>query len=440
MVVLLGAAGLSIDAARGYSFRLELQAEIDAVVVSVAKKISSGSSENVAQLAQQEFAARWKAKHGVDAVELNVAVDDSGAVTATAEAVMPTPFMRVLGNGSAKIGVKSAAAFGAGQAEVVLVLDNTGSMAGQKLADLQAAANLLIDTLIPDSTSPNVKISLVPFSRYVNVGLGVRSESWLDVANDYTVTTRECEIERPIVSKTNCRTVTTTTTCSSTNDGVTTTWPCTTSEEICDIIYGAGVEVCEDDTDTYEWKGCVGSRPYPLNVRDDSYTTRIPGLMDESCSAPITPLTTDKTLLKDRIAEMRADDETYIPAGLIWGWRMLSPHAPFTEGATQSGGTPRKILVLMTDGANTLSPDYPEHDDNDVTLANQLTSELCTNIKANSITVFTIGFAVSDTGIHSLLNSCATGPPFYYNAADGSQLAGAFKDIAGKLSNLRLVK
>jgi hypothetical protein len=41
--------------------------------------------------------------------------------------------------------------------------------------------------------------------------------------------------------------------------------------------------------------------------------------------------------------------------GLAWGWRVLSPSAPFTEGRPYNDPSDpvRKVIVLMTDGENT---------------------------------------------------------------------------------------
>ena len=41
-----------------------------------------------------------------------------------------------------------------------------------------------------------------------------------------------------------------------------------------------------------------------------------------------------------------------IPAGLLWGWRVLSPTSPFTEGATYTDEKWVKAIVLLTDGEN----------------------------------------------------------------------------------------
>ena len=65
----------------------------------------------------------------------------------------------------------------------------------------------------------------------------------------------------------------------------------------------------------------------------------------------VVPLTNDT--VKTAIGNMAADGTTNITAGLMWGWRMLSPTAPFTEGRAYSVGDNKKILILMTDGENT---------------------------------------------------------------------------------------
>lgn len=50
-----------------------------------------------------------------------------------------------------------------------------------------------------------------------------------------------------------------------------------------------------------------------------------------------------------------ADGNTVIPAGLLWGWRVLSPTVPFTQGAPYDDEKWIKALVLLTDGENMVS-------------------------------------------------------------------------------------
>jgi Flp pilus assembly protein TadG len=78
-----------------------------------------------------------------------------------------------------------------------------------------------------------------------------------------------------------------------------------------------------------------------------------------SCSTtPITPLTDvsqqeglDK--ITKAIDDMNASGATDVPEGMAWGWRTLSSTAPFTEGRPEIGKGNDKVLIVLTDGANT---------------------------------------------------------------------------------------
>src|SRR5690606_17327554 len=88
-----------------------------------------------------------------------------------------------------------------GSVEVALVLDNTFSMSKTdakgvtKLASLKTAANALVSELMQESKA-DVRIGLVPYADYINIGTKYRKESWLSVPADYTV---------PAVPKSGCR-------------------------------------------------------------------------------------------------------------------------------------------------------------------------------------------------------------------------------------------
>ena len=68
-------------------------------------------------------------------------------------------------------------------------------------------------------------------------------------------------------------------------------------------------------------------------------------------------LTANRGQLTSAVATLQASGETYIPAGLAWGFNALSKATPLTEAGKydRSGPNikPRKVLVLMTDGQNT---------------------------------------------------------------------------------------
>jgi Mg-chelatase subunit ChlD len=198
-----------------------------------------------------------------------------------------------------------------------------------------------------------------------------------------------------------------------------------------------------------KWNGCVGSRAYPLNVRDEAPTssTLYPGIMNVSCPSAITPLTADKATVTGALSKMVTTGETYIPAGLMWGFATLSSQAPFTDAVPYSDKRVKKALVLMTDGANTKSlsaisgmPGLPGHNGSNVTQANTYTTELCTNIKAQGITVYTIAFGVTDPTTLTRLRDCASEPGMAYTPTSASQLSLAFKEIAEALRTLSIYR
>lgn len=78
-----------------------------------------------------------------------------------------------------------------------------------------------------------------------------------------------------------------------------------------------------------------------------------------SCSTTaITPLTDVSNqdgldTVTTAIDAMQAGGATNVPEGMAWGWRTLSSTAPFTGGRSEVGKGNDKVLIVLTDGANT---------------------------------------------------------------------------------------
>lgn len=73
---------------------------------------------------------------------------------------------------------------------------------------------------------------------------------------------------------------------------------------------------------------------------------------------PITPLvdvtnTAGMKQIKDAISAMQPLGGTSVGSGLAWGWRVLSSAEPFTEGRPETDRGNDKVVILLTDGANT---------------------------------------------------------------------------------------
>ncbi|MFV0298787.1 MAG: pilus assembly protein TadG-related protein, partial [Hyphomicrobiaceae bacterium] len=405
LFAVIGAVGLSIDGARVYGAQQRLQSSVDAAALAAARTAAlGGTTAEVEATFNAYLESQLVNEPDLKVTNINI-VPESRTVTADVDGTVKATIMQVMGFDVMNLNVGATVQFGLNRIEVALALDNTGSMSGSKLDALKDSAKRLVDTLMDRSPEPGaVRFSLVPFAQYVNVGVDKRGASWLSVPADYSEQENWCRDVSPVLSKSNCRNETYT----YYNDGV----PQTGTQEVCDYTYGEPVYTCTPVTNTYTWKGCVGSRNYPENVQDSSYSTPIPGLMNTDCSNTIQPLTDDRSLLQSAISNMNASGETYIPAGVMWGLRTLTKQAPYDESAGVSksaNGEPiKKFLIIMTDGANTKSPKYPKHNGTDATLANTLTNESCDAAKAANVRVFTIAFDVTDTTIKNVLRSCAT--------------------------------
>lgn len=435
--LLLGFVALAVDVARGQSSRSSLQQDVDATILFVGTQAAVAPDLHDAQSAAQNYLDGLRRQKQVrGSAKVLLTQPDSITYRAVADAEVPTMLMGLFGIKSLNLQVMSEAKIGQQPVEFALVLDNTLSMAGAKLEALKAAAKSLVSAV---SDSPNadqfVKMGVVPFADYVNVGMANRNQPWMSVPHDTATSRNVCrDTAQASVVPGSCRESAYT----YMQDGV----PTTATQQRCDYTYGEPVHQCQDEKSTETWYGCAGSRDYPLSVSDDNYSTPVPGAMNQACPTPITPLTDDVDTVKAAIDAMTVTGNTFIPAGLTWGRALLSSAAPFEESQSTSGGKKvRKVMVLMTDGHNTVSPTVPYngyHWNSDKAKANELTTELCTNAKGDGVTIYTVAFNVADDGMKSILLGCASDHDKFFDAASGSELDQAFAQIAADFAPLRL--
>jgi len=211
-------------------------------------------------------------------------------------------------------------------------------------------------------------------------------------------------------------------------------------------------------------------------------TTRGP---NRGCPTPIVPLTSNSGTMQSAIAAMQHwnGGGTNQAEGLAWGWRVLSPGAPFTEGEAFNAARDnvRKVIVLMSDGENTnvgsdpvLDSDYsaynhlgvwtdlsdggllgqlvggilrgilpPQYRRNItssgsyVTYVNNRQRQVCDNIKNAGIEIYVVRFRNGDD---SVMRYCASGNDHYFSANSASELAQAFDAIGTGIGALRLTR
>jgi Flp pilus assembly protein TadG len=367
-----------------------------------------------------------------------------------------------------------------GSVEVALVLDNTWSMSEKdssgktKIDALKDAATSLTDKLIGDDGAENVRVGLVPYADYVNVGTQYRGASWLSVPADTVGPTpppQTCEMKE--VTSTPCTGKSPSKTCTRYIDGVPENYEC---GKQC-ISWGEPVTKMEKKctgggtATVKKWWGCVGSRKTgDTRLNDGSPSVPYPGYIDtkQTCLNPIVPLTNNATSLDQAIDGMIINigsykPYTYIPAGLIWGLNILSPLEPFNQAAAYdpANKNPRKAVVLMTDGENFMNfrksdgrhiaVDYPDgFDPKNKTQAdaravqmqgtNDDTLAICNYIKAQNIEIYTVAFMVDMDFSKKLLQACATDAEHYFDASDSAKLLSSFESIAQSLTQVRLAR
>ena len=182
---------------------------------------------------------------------------------------------------------------------------------------------------------------------------------------------------------------------------------------------------------------------------------------NRACPTPIVPLTTDFSKIRSGIDQMMYwnGSGTNIAEGLAWGWRVLSPEAPYTEAGPFDPVARQKFMVLMTDGrnvsygaSNTMNrSDYGAYNFlgnglingtvNQGTaegVLNGWTSDMCTAMKRQGIEIFTIVYNEMAASVHTLFRNCATRPENFYMTNNTRALEEAFANIGRQMSRLRL--
>jgi uncharacterized protein YegL len=412
--------------------------------------------------------------------------------------------------------------------EVVMVLDNTGSMdesAGNhqtKMEALKAAALTFTDTLMGEDGHANssVKMGLVPYSSSVNVGpygLGKAADgsaydggyafvnnpdnlsygpdsysAWHGCILAYGIANENIEFEDPSPSDT------TNLTDDGDGDGPWNIYrkaSCNTRDTCAESVNGSCRQTSSygpGDCIEYGNGSCIRShqeqgsckrwntdrygrrtscRTYNYTTVCDEYEqvcTRYCKSYNQVCTryektrscsvssnpntycpvVPIQPLTTDKSKITDAIDDMTSNGSTLSNIGMVWGYRVISPERPFAEGAAWDDKNWRKVVILMTDGMNSMSgytaygpPDLAlDHIDNG-DLDSRL-SDTCENMKQDGITIYTVTFATAagdiDEATQDLYRDCASSSDKYYHAPSQEALETAFENIGKELANLHI--
>jgi Flp pilus assembly protein TadG len=173
---------------------------------------------------------------------------------------------------------------------------------------------------------------------------------------------------------------------------------------------------------------------------------------------PVSPLTSDYDALERKVKALEANGTTNIMEGVAWGMRVLSPHAPFSEGKDETTGI-EKIMVVLTDGSNVfgnapndLGSSYSSYgylvdgrvgtDSGGASATNELMNErtlaACANAKAAGIQLYTIRLEEPNVETGMMLKECATSEADFFDAPSRSQLDEVFEKIKERIVRVRI--
>ncbi len=365
--------------------------------------------------------------------------------------------------------------------EISVMLDVTGSMCddgngpcttGSKISALKAAATDLVNTVVWDDQSTfTSKMAIVPFSTRVRVGPDGGGSSIMKKLTNLTPNWsgwfKMCTAGSGVGG--------------SENDG---SWSCgayatlnynnwklmpcvtdrfynaTSAFELTDTAPGAGFWLnahdggrMVDGEDSSSAKPTTKLGKKKADPAEHWNYTPDGACADVAQSDEVLPLTNNKSALADKISGLEAFGATGGVLGTAFSWYMLSPEwKNIWTGQSQpksytlltdknANGKPklRKIAILMTDGGYNTFRGWKGQDINALS-ANA--KQLCTNMKAKGIEIYTVGFALDSLSAGEkavatdLLRSCGSDVQHFYNSINTQQLKDAFKTISQNVAQV----
>jgi Flp pilus assembly protein TadG len=563
-----------IDVNRASVEKRHLQDALDAATLMAARSTST-TNEQMQTIGAASLAAQMASSSDATITGSTFTIVGT-KITGTATASVTPVIANLWLQGDMIVGAEAEVARSATNLEVAIVLDVTGSMAGQKIADLRAAAKDLIDLVVSTTQTPYYsKAALIPYAAAVNVGAyadGARGAAitaktstgaswytgssksitaatkgnpvritssnhgfsngdrvWISGVNGmtqlnnkaYTVanratntfqlqgvngssynnyssggTIRKCQVsDCAVVISANGHGYNNGDTIfidnvngmTQLNDRYFTVANKTANTFSLSGVNGAsygtytsgGFATCivagcqyyrftdaAGQTRLWEISTCaterIGSAAYTDSAPSGAPVGRQYNSGSQCPDSTITPLSSDKTMLKAQIDGYDDGGSTAGQIGLAWGWYMVSPNFGYlwpTASRPAAYGTPEllKVVVLMTDGDfNTAycngvvaQDSGPGSGGSSSKINCNATNgeaydqavSLCTAMKAEGIVIYTVGFDVSSGSLAAqLLSGCATSTAHFYLPSNGAALKDAFAAIGTDIMKLRLSK
>lgn len=381
LVPLLLVVSFAIDSSRQISTSHHLQSAIDAASLAGARALEDASKTDteIKTIALNSLNANLGSTHSdVTCAESNVLINrDQGTVQVASDCTLNTLIggsltqdtMGVSNSGTAKANVTKL--------DLAMMLDVSGSMSGDKLADLKTAAITAAETLVTDATGDRVRVSFVSYSTSVNAGI-YGNEALGRLPGD-----------------------------DSDGDGV---------DKVC----------VSERTGSAAWKD------------DDPQLGKYVG--DEATSCPdssLLPLTNDLDKFETEINKLNANGWTAGHLGVAWSWYLVAPDwgliwPAASEPRSYTEPNAIKAVILMTDGKFNRAYESTLGD------SNLQAKTMCDEMRDEGVLVYSVAFQAPSSA-KATLKDCAGGDTRFFDATSGEDLLNAYAAIASELSSLTIV-
>lgn len=414
-IPIFAAVGAAIDYSRANSVRADLQAALDSAALMLSKEAATDTTSQLQANALAYFTANYnRPGTKIGTISVNYTTNGGAQVVVNGSVVVPTDFMKILGQDSVTVNSSSTVKWGMARLRIALVLDNTGSMQqANKMNSLKSATNALLSQLNSVATvNGDVYVSIIPFAKDVNVGSANYQESWLDWT-DFEENSGYCTVNKDS-NKTKSK---------------------------CISQKGKWVVTGHD-----QWNGCVTDRGDSSKPSSGNYDTNVvPPITSNAatlfspdqysaCPTAVMPLSYDWSAMTTAVNDMSPGGTTNQAIGLAHGWMSLVGGGPYPAPPPMDPNyTYSQIIILLTDGLNTEDRWYSSQGSIDA--RQQMT---CDNIKAAGITLYTVQVNTGKDPVSTLLQGCASSSDKFYYLTSASQIASAFQEIGSKLSQLRI--
>jgi Flp pilus assembly protein TadG len=410
IVPVVGIAGAAVDYSRTNSVKAGMQTALDATALMLAKEAAVVGQAQVDASAQTYFTSVFN-RPDVNNVIARAVYTPGGTsqLVVHASAQVPTAFVKIFGYDSLTVTGTATAKWGNSRLRVALALDNTGSMSSDdKMDALKTATTSLLTQLqsIAES-SGDVYVSIIPFSKDVNLDPANYREAWIDWT--------EWDTQNGTCSKSSY-----------------------SSKSRCESHAGAWTPA-----DHSTWNGCVMDRGNSNGPAAGAYDTNVaaPDPADtatmfaaeqfSSCAQVSLALSNNWTQMDTLVSGMRPGGNTNQGIGLALAWMSLNGGGPFTAPEMDPRYTYSQVIVLLSDGLNTENRWYSRQSSID---SRQKTT--CQNIKQAGILIYTVQVNTGGDPTSTLLRDCASDKNKFFELKSADEMVTTFNTISTELGKL----